>query len=70
MAAELYIYGPAFGLPSIDPQCLAVISYLSIVSHQEYTIVECNDAGISPTGTRSPSNREHALSSLYCDSQR
>ncbi|KAF9079968.1 metaxin 1 [Mortierella sp. AD031] len=48
--AELYIYGGAFGLPSIDPQCLALISYLSIVSHQEYTIVECNDAGISPTG--------------------
>ncbi|KAF9179097.1 hypothetical protein BGZ51_007246 [Haplosporangium sp. Z 767] len=48
--AELYIYGSAFGLPSIDPQCLALISYLSMVSHQEYTIVECNDAGISPTG--------------------
>ncbi|KAG0352424.1 outer mitochondrial membrane transport complex protein-domain-containing protein [Gamsiella multidivaricata] len=50
MVAELYIYGSAFGLPSIDPQCLALISYLSIVSHQEYTIVECNDVGISPTG--------------------
>lgn len=49
--AELYIYGGAFGLPSIDPQCLALISYLSIVSHQEYTIVESNDPGISPTGT-------------------
>ncbi|KAK5815521.1 outer mitochondrial membrane transport complex protein-domain-containing protein [Linnemannia elongata] len=48
--AELYIYGGAFGLPSIDPQCLALISYLSIVSHQEYTIVESNDPGISPTG--------------------
>ncbi|KAI1307897.1 metaxin 1 [Mortierella claussenii] len=50
MVAELYIFGGAFGLPSIDPQCLAMISYLSIVSHQEYTIIECNDAGISPTG--------------------
>ncbi|KAF9272005.1 metaxin 1 [Mortierella alpina] len=48
--AELYIYGPGLGLPSIDTQCLAVISYLSIVSHQEYTIVECNDTRISPTG--------------------
>ncbi|KAF9931421.1 metaxin 1 [Linnemannia zychae] len=49
--AELYIYGGVFkGLPSIDPQCLALISYLSIVSHQEYTIVECNDPAISPTG--------------------
>ncbi|KAF9938537.1 metaxin 1 [Modicella reniformis] len=50
MVAELYIYGPAFGLPSIDSQCLAMMSYLSIVSHQEYTIVECNDPGISPSG--------------------
>ncbi|GJJ78715.1 metaxin [Entomortierella parvispora] len=49
-AAELYVFGGAFGLPSIDPQCLALISYMSIVSHQEYTIVECNDTGVSPTG--------------------
>ncbi|KAF9427574.1 hypothetical protein BGZ94_004633 [Podila epigama] len=50
MTVELYIYGGAYGLPSIDPQCLALISYMSIVSHQEYTIIECNDAGMSPTG--------------------
>ncbi|KAG0331687.1 metaxin 1 [Podila horticola] len=50
MPAELYIYGGAFGLPSIDPQCLALISYMSIVSHQEFSIIECNDAGFSPTG--------------------
>ncbi|KAF9945782.1 metaxin 1 [Mortierella alpina] len=48
--AELYIYGPGLGLPSIDAQCLALISYLSIVSHQEYSITECNDTRISPTG--------------------
>jgi len=50
-AAELYIFGGAFGLPSIDAQSLAMISYLSIVSHQEYSIIECNDTGVSPTGT-------------------
>ncbi|KAF9432828.1 hypothetical protein BGZ76_010258 [Entomortierella beljakovae] len=50
MVSELYIYGGAFGLPSIDSQCLAMISYLSIVSHQEYTIVVCNDATLSPSG--------------------
>ncbi|KAF9355271.1 metaxin 1 [Mortierella sp. AD094] len=50
MVSELYIYGGAYGLPSIDAQCLAMISYLSIVSHQEYTIVECNDAAVSPSG--------------------
>ncbi|KAF9584959.1 metaxin 1 [Lunasporangiospora selenospora] len=47
---ELYIYGGAFDLPTIDPQCMAVISYMSIVSHQQYTIIECNDPGLSPTG--------------------
>ncbi|KAF9096483.1 hypothetical protein BGX27_001127 [Mortierella sp. AM989] len=50
MVSQLYIYGGAYGLPSIDAQCLAMISYLSIVSHQEYTIVECNDATVSPSG--------------------
>lgn len=50
MPTELYIYGGAFGLPSVDPQCLTLISYLSIVSHQEFSIIECNDAGFSPTG--------------------
>ncbi|KAF9993775.1 metaxin 1 [Entomortierella chlamydospora] len=50
MVSELYIYGGAYGLPSIDAQCLAMISYLSIVSHQEYTIVECNDPAVSPSG--------------------
>ncbi|KFH68880.1 hypothetical protein MVEG_05684 [Podila verticillata NRRL 6337] len=50
MPTELYIYGGAFGLPSIDPQCLALISYMSIVSHQEFSIIECNDTGFSPTG--------------------
>lgn len=67
--AELYIYGGAFkGLPSIDPQCLALISYLSIVSHQEYTIVESNDPGISPTGTlqRSLPSTSHSLVLLLC----
>ncbi|KAG0005176.1 hypothetical protein BGZ79_006514 [Entomortierella chlamydospora] len=47
---ELYIFGEAFGLPSIDPQCLALIAYLNIVLPNEYTIVACNDAALSPTG--------------------
>ncbi|KAG0209960.1 metaxin 1 [Mortierella sp. GBA30] len=46
---ELYIFGSAFGLPSIDPQCLAIISYMSIVA-LDYSIIECNDPALSPTG--------------------
>lgn len=30
MVLELHIWGPAFGLPSLDPQCLAAIAYLSL----------------------------------------
>ncbi|KAF9196628.1 metaxin 1 [Haplosporangium sp. Z 11] len=47
---ELYIFGRAFDLPSIDPPCLALIAYLSIVGYDNYNIVECNDATLSPTG--------------------
>ncbi|KAG9324654.1 hypothetical protein KVV02_000331 [Mortierella alpina] len=47
---ELYIFGSAFGLPSIDPHCLALIAYLSITGYEDYSIVECNDPALSPTG--------------------
>ncbi|KAL1889902.1 hypothetical protein Sste5346_008629 [Sporothrix stenoceras] len=30
MSLELHIWGPAFGLPSIDPECLATMAYLSV----------------------------------------
>ncbi|KAL1957261.1 hypothetical protein VTO42DRAFT_6167 [Malbranchea cinnamomea] len=29
MVLELHIWGPAFGLPSLDPQCLAAIAYFA-----------------------------------------
>ncbi len=29
MTWELHVWGPAFSLPSIDPQCLAAIAYLT-----------------------------------------
>ncbi|KAF9432854.1 hypothetical protein BGZ76_010236 [Entomortierella beljakovae] len=47
---ELYIFGEAFGLPSIDPQCLALIAYLNIVLPNQFIIIACNDPAISPTG--------------------
>ncbi|KAF9291037.1 metaxin 1 [Mortierella alpina] len=37
-------------LPSIDPQCLALIAYLNITGYEDYSIVECNDPALSPTG--------------------
>lgn len=33
---ELYVWGPALSLPSIDPECLAVITYfVSCVSEEQ-----------------------------------
>lgn len=30
MVLELHIWGPAFGLPSLDPQCLAAVAYFAL----------------------------------------
>jgi sorting and assembly machinery component 37 len=37
---ELHVWGPALGLPSIDPECLAAIAYLSCaLSNEEWTVI-------------------------------
>jgi hypothetical protein len=49
MVLELHIWGPAFGLPSIDPECLAVVSYLGhTVPQGDWTLIASNDATVSP----------------------
>lgn len=41
MVFELHVLCPGFSLPSIDPQCLATISYLTqSVSRGEWILVE------------------------------
>lgn len=32
---ELHVWGPAFGLPSIDPECLAAIAYFRCIPDPE-----------------------------------
>ncbi|KAL9016837.1 MAG: hypothetical protein Q9185_005834 [Variospora sp. 1 TL-2023] len=47
---QLHVWGPGFGLPSIDPQCLAAIAYLShLVSKNEWELVASSDLTLSPT---------------------
>lgn len=47
---ELHIWGPAFSLPSIDPECLAVIAYLQkAVLKDEWFLVASSDTALSPT---------------------
>lgn len=51
MVLELHVWGPAFGLPSIDPQCLAAISYLpQFLAHDAWILIPSNDAQVSPLG--------------------
>jgi len=50
MVLELHIWGPAFSLPSIDPQCLAAIVYLQqVVPRDEWELIASCDDALSPT---------------------
>ena len=48
MVLELHIWGPAFTLPSIDPQCLAIVAYLAqTVPKGQWVLVASSDVGLS-----------------------
>lgn len=53
---ELHVWGSAFGLPSFDPECLALITYLhNSLPVAEWRLVPSNDPSISPSSrTTSP----------------
>lgn len=40
---ELYIFGPAFGLPSIDADCIAAVALLKARVQTEWTIIATHD---------------------------
>lgn len=44
---ELHIWGPAFDLPSLDPECLAAVAYLSqAVPLGKWALVAGQEEGI------------------------
>ncbi|KAF3918862.1 Metaxin-1 [Dactylellina cionopaga] len=48
---ELHVWNRAFGLPSLDPECLAAIAFLSAAIPQHlWVLVESNNIAISPNG--------------------
>lgn len=52
MVLELHIWGPAFCLPSVDPQCLAAIAYLAqVLPRDEWVLVASSDTTLSPTSS-------------------
>jgi hypothetical protein len=55
MPLQLYVWGPAFDVPSIDPSCLALEAYLR-VTNADFTVVHANDPQLSPTGKCLPDN--------------
>ena len=45
MVLELHVWGPAFGLPSVDPACLAAVAYFNrIVPHGQWILVADYDS--------------------------
>ena len=49
MVLELHIWGPAFGLPSIDTQCLATVAYFTrAVPRSEWVLVASSDPAVCP----------------------
>lgn len=49
MVLELHVWGPAFGLPSIDAECIATIAYFNrIVPRTKWVLVADHDTSISP----------------------
>ncbi|EPS30390.1 hypothetical protein PDE_05341 [Penicillium oxalicum 114-2] len=51
MVLQLHVWGPAFNLPSIDAQCLAVIAYCSLTLPKgSWELIATSDPSVSPTG--------------------
>ena len=52
---ELHVWGSAFGLPSIDPECLAIITYLHSSSPaSDWRLISSNDPSVSPSSMACP----------------
>lgn len=47
MSLELHVWGPAFGLPSLDPECLAVIAYFTQALHRSaWTLIRSSPSAV------------------------
>ncbi|KAF3004308.1 hypothetical protein E8E13_009157 [Curvularia kusanoi] len=50
MALELHVWGPAFGLPSIDPECIATITYCQrVIPEGQWSLVASYDKTVGLT---------------------
>ncbi|KAI3324526.1 hypothetical protein HD806DRAFT_48138 [Xylariaceae sp. AK1471] len=59
MAFELHVWGPAFGLDSIDAECLAAITaFRHTLANEDWSLIASNDTSVSP---------DHTLPTLFHD---
>lgn len=53
MVLELHIWGPAFGLPSIEPECIATVAYCRrVMPEGQWILVPDFDATVGATGSK------------------
>jgi hypothetical protein len=51
MVFELHIWGPAFGLPSIEPECIATVAYCQrVLPKGQWALVADHDTSVGATG--------------------
>ncbi|KAI0881266.1 Tom37 C-terminal domain-containing protein [Annulohypoxylon maeteangense] len=68
MTLELHVWGPAFGLESIDPECLAAIScFRCSIPREDWTLIASNDAAVSPHYRLPALNHEGIWTSGYTE---
>lgn len=49
MVLELHVWGPAFGLPSIDAECIAAVAYAKLTLRKgSWVVVASHDLDKSP----------------------
>ncbi|KAF7559383.1 hypothetical protein G7046_g4782 [Stylonectria norvegica] len=63
---DLHVWGSAFGLPSIDAECLAIITYLhNSLSTEAWRLIPSNDPSISPSNTLPALNHDGVWTAGY-----
>lgn len=56
MVLELHVWGPAFGLPSIDPACLAAVAYAAqTVPRKHWVLIASNEEAAGLVSQCTPS---------------
>ncbi len=61
MVLQLYVWGPAFGLPSLDAECLAAIAYLAqTLGPTDYRLIQASPSAV-PTRALPPPSKPAQL---------